>query len=161
MARTDIDVAALIEPCALWPGRLDSAGYGRSGKRVKAHRKAYEDAFGPIPEGLFVCHRCDNPACINPAHLFLGTAADNNRDRHAKGRSRGLFPSGDEHPARQRSGQRHWSAKLSDDDVQAIRSERAKGITTLSLGNRFGVNPATISRIARGIWRSEVSLDNG
>lgn len=79
-------------PTACWPwmaGKNDN-GYGRlrfKGRTTYAHRAAYELAVGVIPEGMFVCHTCDNPPCVNPGHLFVGTALDNNRDRIAKGRT--------------------------------------------------------------------------
>jgi hypothetical protein len=77
--------------CWVWSGGLIS-GYGRfvvrHGLYVRAYRFSYELANGPIPDGLFVCHRCDNPPCVNPAHLFLGTCKDNFEDMRAKGRGR-------------------------------------------------------------------------
>ncbi len=78
--------------CWLWRAGLSTQGYGRmsspgkSGPVLMAHRVSYEFANGPIPPGLWVLHRCDVPRCVNPAHLFLGTVADNNADKVAKGR---------------------------------------------------------------------------
>lgn len=79
--------------CHLWMGCACRLGYGRLGDVPKgtptlAHRKAYEQFVGPIPEGMKVCHRCDCPSCCNPDHLFLGTQKDNLRDMFAKGRGR-------------------------------------------------------------------------
>jgi hypothetical protein len=76
--------------CWEWAGARNSDGYGKSyagsGYRM-AHRVAWESSFGPIPDGLFVLHRCDNPPCVRPDHLFLGTNTDNVRDSVAKGRA--------------------------------------------------------------------------
>ena len=75
--------------CWLWVGRRDSYGYGKLGKKQTAsHRLSWTIHFGPIPSGLCVLHRCDNPPCVNPAHLFLGTQLDNIRDMNAKGRGK-------------------------------------------------------------------------
>lgn len=140
--------------CWLWIGGCNNEGYGIY-CRQKAHRVAYELSAGPIPDGFCVCHRCDTPACVNPEHLFLGTAAENNADRASKGRSKGTFRPGDTHPAKIRRGERHWQAKLSDVDIERIRDMRMLGVPTTTLGGMFEVNPATISRIARGVWRAE------
>jgi hypothetical protein len=78
--------------CWLFEGMVNHNGYGlvvQKGRQERAHRLAWIEAYGPIPDGLFVCHHCDVPACCNPDHLFLGSAADNARDMAAKGRVRG------------------------------------------------------------------------
>lgn len=130
--------------CWLWPGE-GPHGYGRLRRRTLgpgqhyAHRAAWIIHYGPIPSGLWVLHRCDNPPCVNPGHLFLGTADDNNKDRDRKGRTvivrgdqhgsrikRHLRPRGDRNGARTRPdrvarGVRNGMAKLTDDHVRVIR----------------------------------------
>ena len=80
------------EACWLWTGNTDAEGYGRialeNGLVRRTHQAAWIVTYGPIPPGLHVLHECDNPPCVNPAHLWLGTHADNMADRDAKGRGR-------------------------------------------------------------------------
>lgn len=73
------------DSCWIWMGSLGTNGYGQFGGK-RAHRIAYETANGPLPAGLYVCHRCDNPRCVRPEHLFLGTQRDNIHDAMRKGR---------------------------------------------------------------------------
>src|SRR6187455_1405138 len=99
--------------CWEWTGHKLPKGYGRIGKDGKlyqTHRLAYELARGPIPQGMHVCHHCDNPSCINPDHLFVGTNADNHADKIAKDRQ-----------AKPR-GIKNAAAKLNEADVRAIRA---------------------------------------
>jgi len=90
------------ENCWLWMGARTKLGYGQRGGRKTGrrytHRLSWEMRFGPIPEGLCVLHHCDNPPCVNPDHLFLGTKKDNTQDMIAKGRGRGPRFSGETHP---------------------------------------------------------------
>lgn len=84
--------------CWEWTASRRGAGYGRfqmGGKGHAAHRISWEMANGPIPSGMFVCHRCDNPSCVRPDHLFLGTPSDNTRDAYAKGRQTNPRPQAD------------------------------------------------------------------
>lgn len=132
--------------CWVWTASRDRDGYGYvglGGVTRRAHRVSWSMANGNIPPGLFVCHSCDNPPCVNPAHLFLGTLADNNKDRAAKGRSA--------------KGERHGQAKLTEEKVAFIRSKYAKGgVTKKSLAEQFGVDASTIGLVINGKqWAKE------
>jgi hypothetical protein len=128
--------------CWLWAGGRQNGGYGtfrdRPGHSVKAHRYSYQLCHGPIPPGLCVCHTCDNRACVNPAHLFLGTHQDNMDDRSRKGRQAVL------------RGEANGRAKLTACQAEAIRRRRKSGETGRDLACTFGVSRATIDRITYG-----------
>lgn len=132
--------------CWLWSGAmLTNAGYGNfpiAGKATAASRAAWRLFRGEIPARLFVLHRCDVRLCCNPAHLFLGTHADNMADMVAKGRSGGS------------RGASHPRAKLSDDLVRQIRTGIAGGVTQRELAARIGVHEATIQAVhERRTWK--------
>ena len=127
--------------CWEWQGTRDAAGYGRFqvgvGKQRKATHIMWELTYGPIPEGMFPCHRCDNPSCVRPSDLFLGTKGDNNRDRHAKGRDQ--------------RGERHYRAKLTDEQVrEARRRYVAGGVTQRALAMEYGLSLGGMQAILAG-----------
>jgi len=128
--------------CWIWQGDRFAYGYGRIKVRPRtllAHRVSWEIAHGPIPPGLFVCHHCDNPPCVNPAHLFLGTCDDNIRDRDRKGRGGWS------------AGSAHYLAKLSEPEVVAARYAYAlSGCTQAALMRALGVSQPTASRLLTG-----------
>lgn len=154
--------------CFLWAGAMSTAGYGRFGvgknNIIDAHRVSWMFNRGPIPEGLFVCHRCDVKHCVNPAHLFIGTCADNNRDAAAKGHTRSgdrhhsrlrpeTMPRGDRHPMRARPelatrGTQCRHAKLTDAAVRTIRARLGEGRRQQAIADEFGVSQTVISQIA-------------
>lgn len=148
-------------PDACWPWRanMGTDGYGkfwRDGKSHHASRIAWELTFGPIPEATNnVLHRCDNPRCCNPAHLFVGTRRDNRQDMLRKGR--GL--AGDRHPFRTNPeailrGESHPMAKLTADDIRAIRAAGERRAPATALASIYGVTAGTIRAIWRhAIWR--------
>lgn len=133
--------------CWTWTGSKTGDGYGRLrvGKRrtVLAHRFSFEAHKGPIPTGMFVCHRCDNPICVNPEHLFLGTGADNMQDMVAKGR----YVAHRKGPI----GERARAAKLTEEKVLAIRAD-ARVATAVAA--EYGVSARAVQMIrARQTWR--------
>lgn len=140
--------------CWLWLGHLNArTGYGlfrltadTLDLAVGAHRAAYTLLKGDIG-ALHVCHRCDVRSCVNPDHLFLGTAQDNHDDASRKGRLKWKNP---ERPGLPR-GERHPQARLTEDDVRAIRASSSTGV---SMAAQYGVSPVAIGKIRRRhIWR--------
>lgn len=130
--------------CWLWTAAVSSNGYGAIKKpggygRLYAHRVAYELTYGPIPDGFYVCHRCDNPPCCNPSHLFLGAPSDNTLDMRRKRRARGRPP------------------KVSDDDVRAMRALCAAGASQSEAGRHYGISQPAVSLILSGKNRGSVS----
>lgn len=126
------------DDCWEWQGSPGKDGYGRfgvNGRTLKPNRFAWELVHGEITEGLHVCHRCDNPLCCNPIHLFLGTNADNRADMVSKGR--------------QARGEKNGNAKLTEAKIHEIRVRLSYGgVTQKSLLTEYDVSRATMSRIA-------------
>lgn len=132
--------------CWMWRGNISTGGYGafRVGRGYrKAHRIAWYLANGPIPEWADICHHCDNPGCVNPAHLFAGTTRDNIVDMERKGRAR--------HPRGESGGR----AKLTESDVKRIRgAEFHRHGDKARLAREFGISRAVVWSIRqRRIWR--------
>ena len=145
---TYIELKTIPEPnsgCWLWTGAVLPYGYGIFCKKfmtkeTRAHRLSWEAHRGPIPEGLCVLHRCDNPACCNPDHLFLGTKLDNSKDCNQKGRFKSNV------------GINNPRAKLSEDQVRVIHLE---GGSQIAIARKYGVSQQLVSRIkAGGVWKA-------
>lgn len=144
-------VSKLPNGCWEWQGQRNHSGYGvfyLVGKYVGAHRVSYGLFVAPIPDGMMVCHHCDNPPCVNPAHLFVGTAKDNTQDMIQKGRGQwnmvGVL------------GERHRSARLTEVEVASVRRRWADGETMSAMAREKGVHISTISRVVREhTWRRQ------
>lgn len=135
-----------LGPCHVWTGAKDPKGYGRvnfKGKAILSHRVALFLHHGSWPT-LHALHRCDNPSCVNPDHLFEGTDADNMYDKVAKNRqAKGLNVGA--------RGEQHGCAKLTEQQVRDIRANYALcRVTQKELGDRYGVHTSTVSLIIRG-----------
>ena len=136
------------DDCWPWTSHLLPQGYGTfwlNGKTERAHRVSWALENGQIPTGMCVLHKCDNRQCVNPHHLFLGTQADNAKDRDSKGR--GIFP----------NGERAGNSKLTEAEVIEIRSKyvvRSSSLGQSSLARIYGVSQPEISCILLGkTWK--------
>jgi HNH endonuclease len=130
------------DECWNWTG-MTVREYGRisvNGSSVQAHRFAYQEFKGPIPRGMVILHKCDNPACVNPAHLSIGTQAENLADMRSKGRARDTGP----------KGERSHLAKLTEDQVREIR---ASSLGPVATAQSYGIHRDTVRLIRqRKIW---------
>lgn len=145
-----VDSSKGPDACWPWTGVKRTDGYGvvrwsKPRRSVLTHRVAYELTHGPIPDGMFICHHCDNPICCNPRHLYAGTPADNSHDRDAKGRTIIYHP----------SGEKNRRAKLNRKAVEAIRELYAtRQLMPRALAKRFHVSVTLINMVVRGqVWR--------
>lgn len=153
-----VDRIASPSGCWLWTGRrnqnhygiLTEIGSGGKKRNLRAHRLSWELHNGPIPNGLLICHACDNPPCVRPEHLFLGTHADNSHDMAVKGRSGSIL-----HPEIIRHGDAHHNAKLTSAQVIEMRQRYASGgVFQYELAREYGVSQHLVSLIIRGkAWR--------
>lgn len=125
--------------CWIWTGSLNKTGYGQfgvGGKAVLAHRMSYELFKGPIPKGMHILHSCDNPSCVNPDHLFLGTHQDNMDDKVAKNRQA------------KPQGNLNGRAKLTEQQVKEIREKYVpRKYSSYSLAKEYGVSQYNICAI--------------
>ncbi len=161
------------ETCWLWTGNRPNNRYGRFNvspvQSTGAHRFAYELTYGPIADGMLVCHKCDNPACVRPDHLFLGTPAENSADMVSKGRQ----ARGDTHMSRTRpetlkrgaqngmrmhpelvQGERNPRAILTNSQVLEIRRMYNEGQTMASISRHFGVGHHVVRHIVHRLtWK--------
>lgn len=138
------------DECWPWTGSKDPKGYGgfklRSYVSVRSSRVAYALYYNRSPGRMLVCHRCDNPPCVNPTHLFLGTVQDNSDDMVRKGRA----------ARRDQRGDRNGAAKLTAAQVETIRGLIEAGYTNTAIAPRFGVTHQLVSKIRRGAaWGTE------
>lgn len=139
-----------VDECWLWEGARSDTGYGTftlENRSLKPHRLAYELTHGQIPTGMLVCHSCDNPPCCNPAHLFLGTHADNKRDCQRKGRHA--------------HGQTHGRARLTPELVVEARARHARGEAVTSIAADLGVPTRTLAGAVTGETWANVEFPAG
>lgn len=144
-ARLMAKTIRLESGCLVWTGGKSPKGYGfiRDGRKMlSTHRAAFVLANGPIPDGLHVLHSCDRPSCVNPAHLRLGTNAENNADMMAKGRNR------------QPRGESNGVSRITGEIASAMRARYTLGESLVCLARAYGIDHTTVSRVVRRVtWR--------
>lgn len=136
--------------CWMWLAAKNRGGYGlfrKDGSAWLAHRVSWEMANGPIPAGMDVLHSCDVPACVNPGHLFIGTAADNMADMSRKGRHRSRTK-----PESVARGQAHYKTKITPEIAAHIRKNAIGRGAQRALAHKFGLSEAAVSLVVR--WKS-------
>ena len=142
-ARDNVEHNTNEKGCWMWKSSIERKGYGRlrfKKRKLLAHRVSAEKHLGPVPSGLCVLHECDNPLCVNPSHLFLGTKKDNNTDRNVKGRSN------------PRKGEAVRYSKLTADVVLELR--RLYTRSSLKVAASLGISQATMSDVlTRRTWK--------
>lgn len=148
-----VDVRSEDE-CWKWTAATSPSGYGefwfpQRGKHTRAHQVSWILKYGDIPEGLGVLHKCDNPSCVNPKHLFLGTNLDNNKDRDAKGRRiQGTVYFGVEHP---QHGTNSPHNKLTESQVlEIVKLKEIGELSNNQIATAFGVSSGYINNIWHG-----------
>jgi hypothetical protein len=155
-----------VGDCWMWQGVSTLGGYGVltvARKRTYAHRLSYSLFVGEIPDGMCVCHKCDTPSCVNPAHLWLGTHSDNTRDAVAKGRwGPQLHPESYRHRKRM-VGANNPKARLTWEQVAEIKATFARGgVSKVSIARQYGVPESTIGQIIRGTrYNQDAALVGG
>lgn len=138
--------------CWNYSGRKDKNGYGIfAAKSLTASRRAHRISWiiynGKIPKGMCVCHKCDNPTCVNPDHLFLGTIKDNNNDKMIKGRT----PKGTSHA---HHGTNHPSSKVNEEQVKYIRNEYNRGKSVAEISKEMELRPVHVWKITHWVtWK--------